>query len=258
MGHEGISIESVLCRSPLPPPVSGTALAFLLQERRGNVKCVSFKHCILNEEHIRALSNESRPYMKVTLDSCELEDSVDCRNAFIECLQNNRGPTKLSRCDIDHRVLANTLRGNTRLTSIHLLRGQFGQDVDHTGQAELFRALAGNMGLVEVKMLGCSISNENLAVLCESLQGHTTLTSLDLVITCPLDPTGTRGYMSMEQKRDRTHMVADMMRANTILQTINFREDEREEQIYTEGSDSSSSGHESLQTKGTCHHGNSR
>jgi hypothetical protein len=107
--------------------------------------------------------------MKVKLSSCELENSVGCRNAFVECLQNNRGPTELAVCDIDYRVLASSLRDNTRVTSIHLYCEQNGQDADHTGECELFRALAGNRGLVELNLKRFFINKENWSILCESL-----------------------------------------------------------------------------------------
>jgi hypothetical protein len=214
-------------------PVSEAALAFLFEESRGNVRSVCLSDCSLNEGHIRALSTESRPDVELELSTCKLVDNVGCRKAFVECLQNNRGPTEISGCDIDHRVLANALRNNTRVTSICLWYTRY---EDQIGQGELFRALASNRGLVELRMAWCSINKENWAVLCESLQGHPTLTSLSLAYTCPLNPSGisTRANLSKEQKRDRTRMVADMMRENTILQTINLCEDERDEQICTD------------------------
>lgn len=210
--------------SQSPLPVSDAALAFLFQESRGNVQSVCLSNCILNKEHIHALSTKSRPDVKLELSNCELADNESSRNAFVECLQNNRGPTEISVYDIDHRVLANALRDNTRVTSICLC---YRRDEDQTGQGELFRALAKNRGLVEVRMAWWSINDENWAVLFESLQGHPTLTTLSLAYT-------SRVNLSKEQKRDRTRMVAEMIRENTILQTINLREDERDEQIYTD------------------------
>jgi hypothetical protein len=228
--HKGIFIDSHWGQLRLSPPVSGAALAFLFRESRSNVRSLSFLHCILNEEHIRALSTESRPDMKVNLSSCELEDTVGCRNAFVECLRNNKGPTELSIYDIDLRVLASALRDNSRVTSIDLLRGQ---DVDHTGQGKLFRALADNRDLVEVNLRRFCINDENWAVLREYLQGHPTLTSLSLEYACPLSSTGTtRLNLSKEQKGVRARMVAEMMRENTILPVINFRAVESDEQIY--------------------------
>jgi hypothetical protein len=231
MPQEGILIESDRDYLGRSLPVSGAALALLFQESRGNVRSVSLSHCILNEEHIRALSTESRPDMKVKLSSCELADSEICRNAFVECLQNNTGPTELHFLKIDYTLLIDALRGNTRVNSLHL---GLERDEDQTGQGELFRALAGNRGLVEVSMAGCIIDNGNWAVLCESLQGHPTLTSLFVGFTCPWNIIGNRVDLSEEEKRDRSRMVAEMIRENTILHTIDFREDERDEQIYTE------------------------
>jgi hypothetical protein len=231
--NRSIIIESDSSNSQSSVPIAGAALAFLFEESRGNVWSVCLSNCILNKEHIRALSTESRPAMKLELSNCELVDNLGCRKAFVECLQNNRGPTVISVCDIDHRVLANALRHNTRVTSICLWYERYENQI---GQGELFRALASNRGLVEVRMAWCSINNENWAILCESLQGHPTLTSLSLAYTCPLNPAGigTRVNLSTEQKRERTRMVAEVMRENTILQTINIREDECDEQIYTE------------------------
>jgi hypothetical protein len=233
MQNRSIIIESDCYHSQSSLPISGAALAFLFEESRGNVWSVCLSNCILNEEHIRALSTESLPYMKLELSNCELVHNVGCRKAFVECLQNNRGPTQISVCDIHHRVLANALRHNTRVTSICLWYERY---EDQIGQGELFGALASNRGLVEVRMAWCSINNKNWAILCESLQRHPTLTSLSLAYTCPLNSTGigTRVNLSTEQKRERTRMVAEVMQENTILQTINLREDERDEQVYKE------------------------
>jgi hypothetical protein len=236
MRHEGVFIGSDCDFLGLPPPVSGAALAFLFRESRSNVRSVCLSHCTLNEEHIRALSTESRPDMNVNLSSCELEDSVGCRNAFVECLRNNRGPTELFVCNnIDYRVLASTLRDNTRVTRIHLYCEQNGQDVDHIGQGELFRALAGNKGLVELNLKRFFINDANWSILCESLKGHPTLTCFSNALSTPTHHIALPySLLSDEQRQDRTRMVAEMMRENTVLQAFNFLENEYDDLIYAE------------------------
>jgi hypothetical protein len=67
-----------------------------------------------------------------------------------------------------------------------------------------------------------SISDENFAILCESLQAHPTLTSLNA-----------RSTIRIRMKRNEAsrRAIADMMEHNTILQTIHLSEEEYDQQI---------------------------
>jgi hypothetical protein len=75
------------------------------------------------------------------------------------------------------------------------------------------------------------ISDENWTIICESLQAHPTLTSLNLIYISPRTQTGGSIALSTEQRAQRS-VRADMMKRNTSLHTIRLCADERDKQIY--------------------------
>jgi hypothetical protein len=79
-----------------------------------------------------------------------------------------------------------------------------------------------------------SISDHNWCILCEALQAHPTLTSLNLEYTTPRNPAGGRIALTDDQKTRRTRTIAEMVQENTILQTITLSEHERDQHIYTQ------------------------
>jgi hypothetical protein len=152
---------------------------------------------------------------------------------LFECLQSRRGPIQLIRCSIDNRVLANALTGNSRVTKLEPAVHR-DTTADDARVPALFPALASNRGLLDLNFRSHPIDGENWTILCESLKAHPSLTSLDLRDTRPLSLTGTRIMLSDEQKTHRTCVLAEMVKHNTVLQTIHLRETERDEQIYAE------------------------
>jgi hypothetical protein len=211
-------------------PASGAALSCLFHESRDNLQAVHLMGVIFNEEQIRVLATVSRPTLEVILKGCSMNNgNAACRNAFVVCLQSDRGPTQLLYRSIDLGVLATALTGNTRVTRLHVYPTRR-RDAD-AGQDVLFRALANNLGLVELQLTVRPISDENMAFLCESLKSHPTLTTLHLQETVPRlahEP------FASEQKKHRTRMMAEMMQENTILHTIDLFGDKHDEQIYEE------------------------
>jgi hypothetical protein len=61
----------------------------------------------------------SKAGLKIELNRCKLTSAG--RSALAEVLGSNQGPTKLDRCVIDYSILANGLRGNSRLKSLNPL-----------------------------------------------------------------------------------------------------------------------------------------
>jgi hypothetical protein len=56
----------------------------------------------------------------------------------------------------------------------------YDQETNDEDMAILFAALANNKSLVDFDLEHCTMSDDNWTILCESLQGHPTLTSLGL------------------------------------------------------------------------------
>jgi hypothetical protein len=177
-----------------PPPLSGAGISLFFQESRDDLRKVVLCDMVLSEEHCHALATMSRLDVELTMEFCCLVD--DAAGAFVECLQSDRGPVKLKMCKIDSQILPNALTGDSRVTR---LEPDF-DGTDDAGMAILFRELANNRGLVDLVLLQDPISDENLMILCQSLQAHPTLTSLNLEDTRPMGPAEDRIILSAEQK----------------------------------------------------------
>jgi hypothetical protein len=213
-----------------PLAVSAATLSRILQENRNLPRTFTVVGATLNEEQIRALETASSPDVEVVLRDCSLSDDASCREALTECLKSDGCPTYLQECKIDCQVLATALTGNSRVTRLQL-PASLRNDVN---MSLLFAALANNKGLVHLDLRMLPISDENLSLLCQALRAHSTLTCLDLRQTEPLTQNGDWIFSSDEQKTQRTSLVAEMMQANTVLQTIHLYGFERDDQIYTE------------------------
>jgi hypothetical protein len=186
---------------------------------------------ILNEEQIRALATtEPRPDAEVILQGCRLLHDNGCHAAFVECLEHDRGPTKLDPCRIDCHVLgAAALEGNSRVTRLVLVAGDFA--ADDAGKGVIFRSLAENKGLVKMDFNSCSINDENWTILCQSLKGHPTLTSLDLRYASPPRALGGARIWLTAQ---RTRVLAAMGQENQVLLTVDLKQHDKDHQIYGE------------------------
>jgi hypothetical protein len=209
-------------------PLSGAALSLFFQESRDSLQKVTLNGMVLSEDLCLALGTMSRLDVELDVSVCCLAD--DAADAFVECLQSDRGPVDLNWCRIDSQILANALTGDSRVTR---LKPHF-HGTDDAEKAVLFRALTNNRGLVHLDLRGDPISDENWIILCQSLQAHPSLTSLKLSVTMPRSPDGVPIIFSDEQKASRTSVLVEMMQQNTVLHTIELLASERNNQIYTE------------------------
>jgi hypothetical protein len=182
----------------------------------------------LNADQCLALATMSRLDVELEIHNCGLAD--DAAGAFVECLQSNRGPVDLYKCNIDSQILASALTSNSRVTK---LKTHYARTND-AETAILFRALANNRGLEELDLEDVSISDDNWSILCESLKSHPTLTHLNLLDTRPILPAGGRIVLTDDQKAHRTRTIAEMVQRNTVLYTIELSAYEKDEEIYTE------------------------
>jgi hypothetical protein len=211
-----------------PAPLSGAGISLFFQESRDDLRTVTLRDMTLSEDQCLALATMSRLDVEPHMFECSLAD--DAAGAFVEYLhQSDRGPVKMDMCKIDSQIIANALTGDSRVTS---LKPDY-RWTDDADMAIFIRALANNRGLVHLDLYGDPISDENWSTLCDSLQAHPTLTSLNLCATRPGNPGGGRIVLTDDQKTRRTRTIAEMVRENTILQTITLSEEERDEQIYT-------------------------
>jgi hypothetical protein len=94
---------------------SAPRFAYLVEHSQ-NLKSFTLEHLEMDENHCRVLGDYSRPGLEFVLRGCELTNAGT--SALVEVLGRNRGPTKLDCCYTDYSLLANGLRGNSRLTSL--------------------------------------------------------------------------------------------------------------------------------------------
>jgi hypothetical protein len=216
--------------STVPPPLSGAGLFLFFQESQSCLHQVTLITMTLSEVQWRVLATMSRLDVELEMRYCLLLEE-DAAGAFVECLQNDRGPVKLIDCTIDSQILDIALTGNSRVTKIKT-NYESTKDAD---MAILFTALANNKGLVDLDLQYCYISDENWAILCESLKAHPTLTNLNLCDTRPLRRRGAARMFQIlpdVRKSHRTRAIAEMVQHNTVLHTIRLSEYQRDEQIY--------------------------
>jgi hypothetical protein len=214
------------------PPISGPALSRLFKCSRGNLREVTLRDMIFNEEHIRALASAAPQELDLVIRACRFSGDKACRNACRHWLQSGGGPTELYRCVIDSDVLSDAIRGNSRLGKL-FLSPERASTADDSELSLLVSALAKNKGLTDFDAFWYAISDENWSILCCSLQNHPTLTNLDLACTGPKNPEGKRLF-SEDQKINRTLELAEMMQTNKILHTIRLFPGEFDERIFTE------------------------
>jgi hypothetical protein len=170
---------SIFGNDNVPPPLSGAGLSRFFQESQPCLQKVTLNSLLLSEDQCLALATMSRIDVELVMYRCSLSNgAVD---TFVECLQSDRGPIQVELCPIEIQILANALTGNSRVTK--LMPTTWGPN-DAEG-AVFFRALANNRGLVDLDLSDHGIRDENWTILCESLQVHLTLTSLNLINTRP-------------------------------------------------------------------------
>jgi hypothetical protein len=99
--------------------LNAPSLAYLMEHRQ-SLKCLTLKDQILDKDHCRVLGACSRPGLEIELTFCELTSAGT--RALAEVLRRNQGPTRLDNCAIDHSVLADGLRGNSRLKRLRPMR----------------------------------------------------------------------------------------------------------------------------------------
>jgi hypothetical protein len=213
-----------------PSPLTGAALSLFFQESQICLRKVTLQEMALSEDQCRALATMSRLDIKVRISYCRLLNNV--AGAFAEFLQSNRGPVELHNCKIDSRNLASALAGNSRVTSLTQDSNSLWVN-DEAVMTILLTVLANNRGLVHLDLYNHYISDDNWTILCESLQAHPTLASLDLRNTM-----SSHGYrrivLTDDETVHRTRLLAEMVQRNTALHTIILSEGERDEQIYAE------------------------
>jgi hypothetical protein len=178
----------------------------------------------MDEHNCRVLGAYSRPDLEIALTECVITRSG--ASALAEVLGRNQGPAKLLRCAIDAFVLADGLRGNSRLKSFS--QGFSGnRNVGNQKVVAIACALRENRGLIELELRShySNINDETWGTVCDSLKTHPTLEVLKFI---------RRGVQTMTQDviTSRTQAIVDMMRVNTSIHTIHTNLCYEEHEMY--------------------------
>jgi hypothetical protein len=192
--------------------INAPTLAYLMGQCQ-SLKALSLKSLTLDENQIRVLGAYSRPDLEVELIACKPTSTGTITLA--EVLGRNQGPTSLAWCEFDYSVLADGLRGNSRLK---ILRPPFLQNnnVDEERQVlSIASALRENKGLIELNLhcYGFRGNDETWRTVCDSLQAHPTLEVLNLSqVNC--NPSIVPAIIT-----SRMQALLDMMKVNMSINT---------------------------------------
>jgi hypothetical protein len=197
--------------------INAPTLAYLMEQCQ-SLKSLVLENLEMDEHHCRVLGAYSGSGLKIELIRCKLT-SAGAR-ALAEVLGRNRGPTKLDYCDIDFFVLANGLRGNSRLKSF---RRGFS---DNSSVVAIAAALRENQGLVELELRSSrfNMNDEAWGALCDSLKTHPTLEVLDLLHGIP--------PITADVITSRTQALVEMIKVNTSIHTLRVNSCYRGHDIY--------------------------
>jgi hypothetical protein len=170
-----VDLQGIECENS---PFAAPSLAYLMEQCQ-RMKTLTLENIALNEDHIRVLGDFSKPDLEIVLKDCRITGAAS--TVLAQVLGTNKGPTGIVHGDVDNFLLADGLRGNSRLKDLIPL---ISSNVE-VGSREVLaytRALPENLGLVVLK-LDCFLSDETWDAVCDSLKAHPTLEILDLRAT---------------------------------------------------------------------------
>jgi hypothetical protein len=217
-----VDLHSIQCLNSI---FAAPSLAYLMEQCQ-SLKTLTLRQLnSMDEDHCRILGTYSRPDLEIVLSRCKITSAG--ASALAEVVGRNQGPTKLYSCYIDNVVLADGLRGNSRLKD---LIPHISSNVE-VGNREVLaytRALRENLGLVLLKFSDCLLTDETWDAVCDSLKTHPTLEVLNLQSVIQ---TFGVAHFDPAVLKSRIQALLDMLTANTSIHTINgvpslFREHE--------------------------------
>jgi hypothetical protein len=201
-----------------------------LMEQCQTLKTLTLVDINMDENDCRVLGAYSRPDLEIGLINCKLTKAGT--RALAEVLGRNQGPTKLEIYDLHNVVLADGLRGNSRLKVLILRISSGSRDGGRQEILAIATALRENKGLVEFEPpRGRYVSDETWGAVCDSLKAHPTLEVLDLSSELLAGST-------MATARDRVLLksriqaLSDMMKVNMSIHTIRLHAPDSQHELF--------------------------
>jgi hypothetical protein len=203
--------------------INAPTLAYLMEQCQ-SLKLLSLKDLEMDENHCRVLGAYSRPDLEIELSRCSLTSAGT--SALAEVLGHNQGPTKLDCCFTDNVILADGLRGNSRVKSFI---PYFSEDFD-VGNREVLAiadAVREHKGLVEwsLRLYGCPVYDETWGAVCDSLKTHPTLEVLDLAAFG-------QSTTATVVTQTRIQALLDMIKVNMTMHTIRLSHHYRQHELF--------------------------
>jgi hypothetical protein len=195
--------------------INATTLAYLMEQCQ-SLKVLTLYNLDMDEDSIRVLGGYSRPGLEIVLVCCKITSAG--AGALAEVLGRNQGPTELELCTIDNSVLADGLRGNSRLKYLRPRLSGNGDEDSNRQVLAIAGALRENKGLVELNLTcyGPKMNDEAWGAICNSLKAHPTLEVLNL-----------RGAFrntapALVVLKSRVQALVDMLQVNMSIHTIHL------------------------------------
>jgi hypothetical protein len=205
--------------------ISAPVLAYLMEQCQ-SLKVLRLEQIDLDEDHSRVLGAYSRPGLEIILEDCKITSAG--ASTLVEVLGRNQGPTTLIFCNIDNFVLANGLRGNSRLKSF---RPRLSDSPDD-GNREVLAiadALKENKGLVDLDLWQYfRMNDETWNAVCDSLKTHPTLEVLGL------RSVSTNATTAPALLNTKIQALVKMLKINMSIHTIHLHSHYSRHEIFRE------------------------
>jgi hypothetical protein len=204
------------------------SFAYLVQ-RCQNLKALTLERIALDENRCRVLGDFSKPGLEIELRYCRIIGAAAA--VLAQILGRNQGPTKLVFCHVDNAILADGLRGNSRLKSLRLYLSN-NHDVGNREVLAVAGALRENKGLVDLDLTHYNwrVSEYTWDAVCDSLKTHLTLQFLKV-----LNIWSERGFLpplTLEQLKSPIQLLVDMLKLNTSIHTIQLDRHYYEHELF--------------------------
>jgi hypothetical protein len=211
--------------------IHALSLAYLMEHCQ-SLKLLVLKDLEMDENQIRVLGDYSRPDLEIVLICCQL--TSDGTSALVEVLGRNQGPTKLNHCGMDYSVLADGLRGNSRLKLISV---DF--EIAKPQVIAIAGALRENEGLIRLNLSFWSMSDETWVALCDSLKAHPTLQVLYLRQGSDRSLEYPTVYRYTDTRtptviKSRIQALVDMLKVNKSIHTLRLADHYSEHELFRE------------------------
>jgi hypothetical protein len=204
--------------------INAASLAYLMEQCQ-SLKILTLQHLALDENQVRVLGTYSRPDLEICLEKCQIAGAA--AEALAEVLGRNQGPTTLDRCDVDNIVLADGLRGNSRLRSLQPCTSS-SREVGNRQVLAIAGALRENKGLIELNLNSCWVSDETWGAACDSLKTHPTLEVLHIRLVSSNRSTAPAVITS------RIQPLVDMLKVNMSIHNIHLDSHPSQHELFRE------------------------